>query len=47
MTATDGPCGLLGLDMHSDGNGQKSLNCLFAGEVSSMVRFPVVPVRVA
>ena len=47
VTATDGPCGLLGLDMHSDGNGQKSLNCLFAGEVSSMVRFPVVPVRVA
>ena len=33
VTATEGPCGLLGLDMHSDGNGQKSLNCLFHGEV--------------
>ena len=27
MTATDGPCGLLGFEMHSDGNGHKSLNC--------------------
>lgn len=29
MTVTDGPCGLLGFDMHSDGNGHKSLNCDF------------------
>ncbi|KAG1652528.1 hypothetical protein FOA52_008899, partial [Chlamydomonas sp. UWO 241] len=29
MVATDGPCGLLGFDMHSDGHGQKSLNCNF------------------
>lgn len=27
MTATDGPCGLLGFDMHSDGNGHKNLSC--------------------
>lgn len=27
----DAPCGLLGIDMHSDGNGMKHLNCPFAG----------------
>jgi 3-oxoacyl-[acyl-carrier-protein] synthase-3 len=32
VTSTDEPCSLLGMDMHSDGNGQKSLNCLFNGE---------------
>jgi len=32
LTATDEPCSLLGLDMHSDGSGQKSLNCMFQGE---------------
>lgn len=26
------PCSLLGLDMHSDGNGQRHLNALFGGE---------------
>ena len=25
------PCSLLGMDMHSDGNGQKSLNALYGG----------------
>eukprot|EP00955_Chlamydomonas_euryale_P048417 353961-Chlamydomonas_euryale.AAC.1 len=29
MEATDGPCAMLGFRMHSDGNGQKSLNCNF------------------
>jgi 3-oxoacyl-[acyl-carrier-protein] synthase-3 len=28
----DGSCGLLGIDMHSDGNGMRHLNCAFAGE---------------
>ncbi|KAI3425795.1 hypothetical protein D9Q98_007770 [Chlorella vulgaris] len=28
----DGSCGLLGLDMHSDGKGMRHLNCVFAGE---------------
>lgn len=33
MTAsTDGSCSMLGMDMHSDGNGQKNLHCLFSGE---------------
>ena len=34
VTANDDasvPCGLLGMDMHSDGNGQKHLNALFSG----------------
>ena len=26
------PCGMLGMDMHSDGNGQKHLNAMFAGK---------------
>ncbi len=29
VEATDGPCGLLGFEMHSDGAGHKSLNCDF------------------
>lgn len=28
----EGECGLLGLDMHSDGNGMRHLNCAFSGE---------------
>ena len=32
VTSTDDPCSILGMDMHSDGNGQKSLNCLFNGD---------------
>ncbi|MEW5316036.1 MAG: hypothetical protein WDW38_007428 [Sanguina aurantia] len=30
--STDGSCSMLGMDMHSDGNGQKNLHCLFSGE---------------
>jgi 3-oxoacyl-[acyl-carrier-protein] synthase-3 len=30
--APDGqPCSLLGVDMHSDGNGQKSLHAMYSG----------------
>lgn len=30
--APDGaPCGLLGVDMHSDGSGQKSLHAMYSG----------------
>lgn len=35
ITANDdpsAPCALLGMDMHSDGNGQKHLNAMFSGE---------------
>lgn len=32
VTATDEPCSLLGMDMHSDGAGQKSLNCMMMGK---------------
>ncbi|KAL4457358.1 hypothetical protein ABPG75_012223 [Micractinium tetrahymenae] len=28
----DGSCGLLGMDMHSDGTGMRHLNCAFSGE---------------
>ena len=31
-TDASAPCSLLGQDMHSDGNGQKHLNALFAGQ---------------
>ncbi|KAI7838752.1 hypothetical protein COHA_007545 [Chlorella ohadii] len=32
LTARDGgECGLLGLDMHSDGNGMRHLNCAYSG----------------
>ncbi|PSC74644.1 3-oxoacyl-ACP synthase [Micractinium conductrix] len=32
LRAQEGSCGLLGIDMHSDGNGMRHLNCAFAGE---------------
>lgn len=31
LTAQEGPCSLMGMQMNSDGHGQKHLNCLFSG----------------